>query len=180
MPTDSSASAWWTKQDCGRPWGQRRRGLPGVQDPPERVRWTGPKPGAVSVTNTAGWVATDASTPLPPSSPARTRCRASARYMAAQVGQRDWRRFPQPFNTTPSGELELENTTLRVPVAVSTARSGSHAGEPVAAPSAAVSLGQEGRDVAVLAPSHQSFHYRRMHVHRRTMAVGCATCHRCT
>jgi hypothetical protein len=40
--------------------------------------------------------------------------------MAAQVGQRDWRRFPHPFNTTPSGALELENTTLRAPVAVST------------------------------------------------------------
>jgi hypothetical protein len=47
----------------------------------------------------------------------------------------------------------------------------------VAAPSAAVSLGQKGADLAVLASSRQRFHYRRMYVHGRTMAVGCDTCH---
>ena len=54
-------------------------GLAGQRDRSVQVcwrtgrEWTGPKDGAVKVTNTAGWVATAGSTLLPPASPARMR-----------------------------------------------------------------------------------------------------------
>ncbi len=56
--------------------------------------WTGPKPGAVNVANTAGWVATVSGMPRPPTSPARMSWYASRRYVSAQDGQTVVRRLP--------------------------------------------------------------------------------------
>jgi hypothetical protein len=41
--------------------------------------WTGPKDGAVKVTNSRGWAATVSGMPLPPRRPAAIRCQASRR-----------------------------------------------------------------------------------------------------
>ena len=67
--------ACFSPQDMRMPCGQDRRagggGSARTRPSFSRRAWTGPKDGAVRVTNTHGWSATVAGMPLPPISPAR-------------------------------------------------------------------------------------------------------------
>src|ERR1051326_4978949 len=69
---------------------------------PFLVRWacTAPKEGAVKVTKALGCAATESGTPLPPRRPEATTWKASPRYHAEQLRQREARRLPQEIRSS--------------------------------------------------------------------------------